>query len=260
MKEECDRMAVDQSHVAPSQPGYWTNAGNALTAASETSAPVDRTSQQPTPTPLSILELAIERNEIVLNTLRRTINLQKSGHPKPAAAHLRTTLRHLAAQRQVLTQKEDAEQHETKWTLFQTSPISLAIASERNAKAMSATEKSISMIELRDTTESAVTEMTKALNLLEEQHTVMTNASKDLPSPLHPAHNAESLLEQTAAAIEAALHSIKQGNSPDAANRLEAALQQLDNHRRSQDRATPPTLPTKELPQDQHNRTVASTQ
>ena len=250
MNEECDRLAVEQSHMAPSQPGYWTNAGNALTAAPETSSPVDGTSQQPTPTPLSILELAIERNEIVLNTLRIAINLQTAGHPKPATAHLRTTLRHLAAQRQILTQEENTEQHEDNWTLFQTSPISMAIASDRNAKAISSTEKSISMIDLRDPTESAVTEMTKALNLLEEQHTVMTNASKDLPSPLHPAHNVESLLEQTAAAIEAALHSMKQGNSPDAANRLEAALQQLDNHRRSPDRATSTTLPTKELPQD----------
>ena len=33
MNEECDRLAVEQAQIAPSQPSYWTSAGNPLTAA-----------------------------------------------------------------------------------------------------------------------------------------------------------------------------------------------------------------------------------
>ena len=61
MNEECDRLAVEQAKIAPSQPNYWTSAGNPLTTVP----------QPEPPTPAKLLEQTADAIRNALQDLER---------------------------------------------------------------------------------------------------------------------------------------------------------------------------------------------
>ena len=252
MNEECDRLAVAQSNAARSQPTYWTSAGNPLSEVSETGEPVEAASQQsaPAPTPLSILQLAVERNDIVLNTLRRAITLLDGGHQKPVTAQLRTTIRHLEAQRELLTDDGDPGQQSAKRTLFQTSPLNVEMATEQNARAFNAVHRTISLISDGIPTANVTGGITQALSILEEQHNVLTNAAKGFPTFPDASTDTQALLDDMEAAMANALYSMKNDRPWEVADQLEAALRKLGDHRRSKTQAASGTPEPAQLPMD----------
>ena len=225
MNERCDTLAVEQAKIAPSQPAYWVSLGTPLTTVQVAREPEDAEHAD-----TQKLELILERNDMALMALRKSVNLQIQEHRMQAADQLRTALRHLEEQKRILA--SDGRQNPGR-PMDHIHPISLGLASYQNAKALQVIQRCLTIIDELHNPEVAMNETTATVSLIKEQHQIITNAAKDIPlSPTNPQPDTGKLLDQTANAIRNALDDLRQGKSWKTADRLETSLQQLDNHRR----------------------------
>ena len=247
MNEECDRLAVEQAKIAPSQPSYWTSAGNPLSTVSGPEKPVTALSTLD-PALNRALNLALERNQIALKSVKRAANLRDQGDYRDQAKDLlRSALKHMDTQKEIIQNADDNY------------PLSRAIAQDQNAKALQSVRRSLLMLEQRHDEAFIKAELTAAADILTSQHQTLTNAINDSDNcqgnttrekaqdiAEDTAGDAEHLIDHTAHAIDDAIASMRRGQSWKAANTLELALQQLELHRKLRDQqanASPDDLP-----------------
>ena len=242
-----------QTQHAPSENAYWVAAGNPKTGPkTDTAGQLDLASETPGPalTNIPVLDQALEKNRMALEALRTAVKRQKEGNPKQAIDQVTAALRHVKAQSDILT----GNGSEASGQPFKhTHPISHAIASEQNAKASEAIQKSIchpgiqNVPNVPNFPNFPMKDIAAATEILEAQHNVLTNAAKDMPPPATPSPDAEHLLKEIGEDIESALSSMKLGRSWETAGQLETVLQKLDNHRKLKaqaGRSTPEDLPS----------------
>ena len=221
MNEECDRLAVAQAAIAPDQHGYWTSAGNPLSEVA---------SQRPSAPPLSMMELALERNEIAHRAIREAIALHNNGWEliSPATGVLATALKHLEAQKDILEDTRDGDPCEAF-------PLTRAIVQDQNSKASQAVQRT--NITLQEELDPAFTlqELTTAADILGSQHQALTNAVNESSNTTKAASSPETeqLLRQTAEDIENALDAMRQSQPWKTSTLLETALQKLANYRKA---------------------------
>ena len=101
MNEECDRLAVEQAKIAPSQPGYWTSAGNPLTAAIQTQDTLKPKADHQ-PEPLPDLELLIDQTA---DAIEDAITSMRRGQSWKTADTLELALQRLDLHRKLRAQQ-----------------------------------------------------------------------------------------------------------------------------------------------------------